>query len=175
MLASSRFPSPRLPSRPSRKRPLPISPLSEHSFDLQTMIRNSPNSLVTMLNNSRSSSSTSGSYGHLSAGTISTSTMTTSMGKRRISCVGGRNALESRSPSRHSTCWWSTCADILAKNHTSAHLRAAPRPTPVWKTLRLTYVPTLERNHMCVSTKAATRPFPTPQIGQNIRIAHIQM
>uniref|UniRef100_A0A665TQP9 C2H2-type domain-containing protein n=1 Tax=Echeneis naucrates TaxID=173247 RepID=A0A665TQP9_ECHNA len=68
---SSRFPSPRLPSRPSRKRPLPISPLSEHSFDLQTMIRNSPNSLVTMLNNSRSSSSTSGSYGHLSAGAIS--------------------------------------------------------------------------------------------------------
>uniref|UniRef100_A0A3Q3D355 GLI family zinc finger 3 n=1 Tax=Hippocampus comes TaxID=109280 RepID=A0A3Q3D355_HIPCM len=68
---SSRFPSPRVPSRPSRKRPLPISPLSEHSFDLQTMIRNSPNSLVTMLNNSRSSSSTSGSYGHLSAGAIS--------------------------------------------------------------------------------------------------------
>ncbi|XP_072307262.1 transcriptional activator GLI3 [Eucyclogobius newberryi] len=68
---NSRFPSPRLPSRPSRKRPLPISPLSEHSFDLQTMIRNSPNSLVTMLNHSRSSSSTSGSYGHLSAGAIS--------------------------------------------------------------------------------------------------------
>uniref|UniRef100_A0A3Q4AN38 C2H2-type domain-containing protein n=1 Tax=Mola mola TaxID=94237 RepID=A0A3Q4AN38_MOLML len=70
-MESSRFPSPRLTSRPSRKRPLPISPLSEHSFDLQTMIRNSPNSLVTMLNNSRSSSSTSGSYGHLSAGAIS--------------------------------------------------------------------------------------------------------
>ncbi|XP_062297136.1 transcriptional activator GLI3 [Scomber scombrus] len=70
-MENSRFPSPRLPSRPSRKRPLPISPLSEHSFDLQTMIRNSPNSLVTMLNNSRSSSSTSGSYGHLSAGAIS--------------------------------------------------------------------------------------------------------
>ncbi|XP_063768247.1 transcriptional activator GLI3 isoform X2 [Eleginops maclovinus] len=68
---NSRFPSPRLPTRPSRKRPLPISPLSEHSFDLQTRIRNSPNSLVTMLNNSRSSSSTSGSYGHLSAGAIS--------------------------------------------------------------------------------------------------------
>ncbi|KAG8009574.1 Zinc finger protein GLI3, partial [Nibea albiflora] len=68
---STRFSSPRLPSRPSRKRPLPISPLSDHSFDLQTMIRNSPNSLVTMLNNSRSSSSTSGSYGHLSAGAIS--------------------------------------------------------------------------------------------------------
>ncbi|XP_037613179.1 transcriptional activator GLI3 isoform X1 [Sebastes umbrosus] len=71
MCYDSRFSSPRLPSRPSRKRPLPISPLSEHSFDLQTMIRNSPNSLVTMLNNSRSSSSTSGSYGHLSAGAIS--------------------------------------------------------------------------------------------------------
>ncbi|XP_077480518.1 transcriptional activator GLI3 [Stigmatopora argus] len=67
----SRFSSPRLASRPSRKRPLPISPLSDHSLDLQTMIRNSPNSLVTMLNNSRSSSSTSGSYGHLSAGAIS--------------------------------------------------------------------------------------------------------
>uniref|UniRef100_H2T351 GLI family zinc finger 3 n=1 Tax=Takifugu rubripes TaxID=31033 RepID=H2T351_TAKRU len=70
-MESSRFSSPRLPSRPSRKRPLPISPLSEHSFDLQTMIRNSPNSLVNILNNSRSSSSTSGSYGHLSAGAIS--------------------------------------------------------------------------------------------------------
>ncbi|KAM8882442.1 transcriptional activator GLI3 isoform 1-T2 [Synchiropus picturatus] len=69
-MENSRFPSPRLPSRPSRKRPPPISPLSEHSFDLQTMIRNSPNSLVTMLN-SRSSSSTSGSYGHLSAGALS--------------------------------------------------------------------------------------------------------
>ncbi|XP_036377316.1 transcriptional activator GLI3 [Megalops cyprinoides] len=67
----SRFPSPRLSVRPSRKRTLPISPLSDHSFDLQTMIRTSPNSLVTILNNSRSSSSTSGSYGHLSAGAIS--------------------------------------------------------------------------------------------------------
>ncbi|CDQ59053.1 unnamed protein product [Oncorhynchus mykiss] len=69
--AGSRFPSPRLTARPSRKRALPISPLSEHSFDLQTMIRSSPNSLVTILNNSRSSSSTNGSYGHLSAGAIS--------------------------------------------------------------------------------------------------------
>ncbi|XP_073686639.1 transcriptional activator GLI3 [Garra rufa] len=69
---SSRFPSPRLTNRPSRKRPLPSSPsLSDPSFDLQAMIRTSPNSLVTILNNSRSSSSTSGSYGHLSAGTIS--------------------------------------------------------------------------------------------------------
>ncbi|XP_063063072.1 transcriptional activator GLI3 [Engraulis encrasicolus] len=67
---SSRFSSPRVPQRP-RKRALPISPLSDPSFDLQTMIRTSPNSLVTILNNSRSSSSTSGSYGHLSAGTIS--------------------------------------------------------------------------------------------------------
>ncbi|XP_064187042.1 transcriptional activator GLI3 isoform X2 [Anguilla rostrata] len=70
-MEGSRFPSPRLSARPSRKRALPISPLSDHSFDLQTMIRTSPNSLVTILNNSRSSSSTSGSYGHLSAGAIS--------------------------------------------------------------------------------------------------------
>uniref|UniRef100_A0A672L086 GLI family zinc finger 3 n=1 Tax=Sinocyclocheilus grahami TaxID=75366 RepID=A0A672L086_SINGR len=71
-METSRFPSPRLTNRPSRKRPLPSSPsLSDPSFDLQAMIRTSPNSLVTILNNSRSSSSTSGSYGHLSAGTIS--------------------------------------------------------------------------------------------------------
>uniref|UniRef100_A0A3P9H9M5 GLI family zinc finger 3 n=1 Tax=Oryzias latipes TaxID=8090 RepID=A0A3P9H9M5_ORYLA len=70
-MENSRFSSPRLTGRPSRKRPLPISPLSEHSFDLQ-MIRNSPTAIVnTLLNNSRSSSSTSGSYGHLSAGAIS--------------------------------------------------------------------------------------------------------
>lgn len=57
----------------------------------------------------------------------------------------------------------------------SCSLRVVPRPTPVWKTLRLTCAPTLERNHMCVNMKAATRPFPMPQIGQNIRIAHTQM
>ncbi|XP_073534320.1 transcriptional activator GLI3 isoform X2 [Phyllobates terribilis] len=70
-MESARFPSPRLAARPSRKRTLPISPLSDHSFDLQTMIRTSPNSLVTILNNSRSSSSASGSYGHLSASALS--------------------------------------------------------------------------------------------------------
>uniref|UniRef100_A0A8C5PCH4 GLI family zinc finger 3 n=1 Tax=Leptobrachium leishanense TaxID=445787 RepID=A0A8C5PCH4_9ANUR len=70
-IESSRFPSPRLSARPSRKRTLSISPLSDHSFDLQTMIRTSPNSLVTILNNSRNSSSASGSYGHLSASAIS--------------------------------------------------------------------------------------------------------
>ncbi|XP_061109491.1 transcriptional activator GLI3-like [Conger conger] len=61
----------RIPSRPSRKRPLPLSPLSDHSFNLQTMIRTSPSSLVSLLNSSRSSSSASGSYGHLSAGALS--------------------------------------------------------------------------------------------------------
>ncbi|KAM4688609.1 transcriptional activator GLI3 [Discoglossus pictus] len=70
-METSRFPSPRLTARPSRKRTLSISPLSDHSFDLQTMIRTSPNSLVTILNNSRSSSSASGSYGHLSASALS--------------------------------------------------------------------------------------------------------
>ncbi|KAI4880311.1 hypothetical protein NFI96_027663 [Prochilodus magdalenae] len=68
----SRFPSPRLLARQNRKRPLPVSPHSDSGFDLQTMIRTSPaNSLVTILNSSRPSTSTSGSYGHLSAGTIS--------------------------------------------------------------------------------------------------------
>ncbi|KAJ8397419.1 hypothetical protein AAFF_G00439680 [Aldrovandia affinis] len=70
-MEGSHFSGSRMTSRPSRKRPLPISPLSDNSFNLQTMIRTSPNSLVSILNSSRSSSSTSGSYGHLSAGAIS--------------------------------------------------------------------------------------------------------
>lgn len=69
-LAGSRFSSPKPGGRLSRKRGLSISPLSG-SFDIDAMIRNSPNSLVAYMNNSRSSSAASGSYGHLSAGTIS--------------------------------------------------------------------------------------------------------
>ncbi|KAK3562169.1 hypothetical protein QTP86_030167 [Hemibagrus guttatus] len=69
----SRFPSPRLTPRLSRKRALSISPLSDSSIDLQTMIRTSPNSLVAYINNSRSSSAASSSYGHLSVGGISPS------------------------------------------------------------------------------------------------------
>lgn len=66
----SRFSSPRLTPRLSRKRALSISPLSDASIDLQTMIRTSPNSLVAYINNSRSSSAASSSYGHLSVGGI---------------------------------------------------------------------------------------------------------
>ncbi|KAM4698520.1 zinc finger protein GLI2 [Rhinophrynus dorsalis] len=71
MVDVSRFSSPRVTPRLSRKRALSISPLSDASIDLQTMIRTSPNSLVAYINNSRSSSAASGSYGHLSAGAIS--------------------------------------------------------------------------------------------------------
>ena len=49
-----------------RKRALSASPFSD-MFDLNAMIRFSPNSLATLANASRSSSA-SGSYGHLSAG-----------------------------------------------------------------------------------------------------------
>ncbi|KAI1902093.1 hypothetical protein AGOR_G00041160 [Albula goreensis] len=70
-MEGSHFTGARISSRPSRKRPLSLSPLSDHSFNLQSMIRTSPKSLVGILNSSRSSSSTSGSYGHLSAGAIS--------------------------------------------------------------------------------------------------------
>ena len=66
--AVSRFSSPRLTPRLNRKRALSISPLSDASIDLQTMIRTSPNSLVAYINNSRSSSAASSSYGHLSVG-----------------------------------------------------------------------------------------------------------
>ncbi|XP_041937321.1 zinc finger protein GLI2-like [Alosa sapidissima] len=69
----SRFSSPRLTPRLSRKRALSISPLSDASIDLQTMIRTSPNSLVAYINNSRSNSAASSSYGHLSVGGISPS------------------------------------------------------------------------------------------------------
>lgn len=64
----SRFSSPRMTPRLSRKRALSISPLSDASIDLQTMIRTSPNSLVAYINNSRSSSAASSSYGHLVGG-----------------------------------------------------------------------------------------------------------
>ncbi|XP_067015349.2 transcriptional activator cubitus interruptus [Anabrus simplex] len=66
----SRLTSPRPSSlRQSRKRALSSSPYSD-SFDINSMIRFSPNSLVSIVNGSRSSSA-SGSYGHLSAGAIS--------------------------------------------------------------------------------------------------------
>ncbi|XP_067614368.1 transcriptional activator cubitus interruptus-like [Eurosta solidaginis] len=54
----------------SRKRALSSSPYSD-SFDINSMIRFSPNSLATLMNGSRSSSAASGTYGHLSAGTVS--------------------------------------------------------------------------------------------------------
>lgn len=65
--AGSRLTSPR--PRQSRKRALSSSPYSD-SFDINSMIRFSPNSLVSLVNGSRSSSA-SGSYGHLSAGALS--------------------------------------------------------------------------------------------------------
>ncbi|XP_077562638.1 transcriptional activator cubitus interruptus isoform X2 [Haemaphysalis longicornis] len=64
----SRLASPRAGAR-GRKRALSSSPYSE-TFDIGSMIRLSPNSLVSFMNGSRSSSA-SGSYGHLSAGTLS--------------------------------------------------------------------------------------------------------
>ncbi|KAH8278334.1 hypothetical protein KR026_009430, partial [Drosophila bipectinata] len=53
----------------SRKRALSSSPYSD-SFDINSMIRFSPNSLATFMNGSRGSSTASGSYGHISAGTL---------------------------------------------------------------------------------------------------------
>ncbi|XP_058810901.1 transcriptional activator cubitus interruptus-like isoform X2 [Phymastichus coffea] len=65
-LDGSRLGSPRASAiRASRKRALSSSPYSDR-FDLDSMIRFSPNSLASVINGSRSSSA-SGSYGHLSA------------------------------------------------------------------------------------------------------------
>nr|XP_023651022.1 zinc finger protein GLI1 [Paramormyrops kingsleyae]XP_023651023.1 zinc finger protein GLI1 [Paramormyrops kingsleyae] len=68
----SRFPTPRSMLRLSKKRALSISPLSDTSLDLQTVIRTSPNSLVAFVN-SRCGPNSAGSYGHLSVGTMSPS------------------------------------------------------------------------------------------------------
>ncbi|XP_055689934.1 transcriptional activator cubitus interruptus [Lutzomyia longipalpis] len=54
----------------SRKRPLSSSPYSD-SFDINSMIRFSPNSLAATLVGGSRASSAAGSYGHLSAGTLS--------------------------------------------------------------------------------------------------------
>ncbi|TRY97385.1 hypothetical protein DNTS_032901 [Danionella cerebrum] len=56
----------------SKKRALSISPLSDASLDLQTVIRTSPNSLMAFVN-ARCSPAGAGSYGHLSVATISPS------------------------------------------------------------------------------------------------------
>ncbi|KFV20289.1 hypothetical protein N340_07593, partial [Tauraco erythrolophus] len=63
----SRFSTPRGAGKLGKKRALSISPLSDSSIDLQTVIRTSPNSLVAFIN------SRCGSYGHLSISTISPS------------------------------------------------------------------------------------------------------
>lgn len=65
------FRSPSAGAVHGRKRPLSSSPYSD-SFDINSMIRFSPNSLTSIMNASRSSSAT-GSYGHLSAGAMSPS------------------------------------------------------------------------------------------------------
>ncbi|XP_056418516.1 zinc finger protein GLI1 isoform X2 [Hyla sarda] len=71
MAEGSRFSTPRNSVKLSKKRAMSISPLSDASIDLQTMIRTSPNSLVAFINSRCSSAN--GSYGHLSIGTISPS------------------------------------------------------------------------------------------------------
>ncbi|XP_026866742.2 zinc finger protein GLI1 isoform X1 [Electrophorus electricus] len=68
----SRFSTPRSVLKLSKKRALSISPLSDASVDLQTVIRTSPNSLVAFVN-SRCGQNPASSYGHLSVGAMSPS------------------------------------------------------------------------------------------------------
>lgn len=65
------FPPPRSAVKLTKKRALSISPLSDASLDLQTVIRTSPSSLVAFINSR--CASPGGSYGHLSIGTMSPS------------------------------------------------------------------------------------------------------
>ncbi|XP_052415561.1 zinc finger protein GLI1 isoform X2 [Carassius gibelio] len=69
---ASCFSTPRSMLKLSKKRALSISPLSDASVDLQTVIRTSPNSLVAFVN-SRCGPNAAGSYGHLSLGSMSPS------------------------------------------------------------------------------------------------------
>ncbi|XP_067314811.1 zinc finger protein GLI1 [Pseudorasbora parva] len=69
---ASCFSTPRSMLKLSKKRALSISPLSDASVDLQTVIRTSPNSLVAFVN-SRCGQNAASSYGHLSVGTMSPS------------------------------------------------------------------------------------------------------
>ena len=62
------FPPPRSAVKLTKKRALSISPLSDASLDLQTVIRTSPSSLVAFINSR--CASPGGSYGHLSIGTM---------------------------------------------------------------------------------------------------------
>lgn len=71
-----------------RKRSLSISPSSSDGFDINTIIRSSPTSLVAYLSGSRCSSSSSisscpGAYGHLTA-------RSSSVGSPRSGCMGHR-------------------------------------------------------------------------------------
>uniref|UniRef100_A0A3B4G7F9 GLI family zinc finger 1 n=1 Tax=Pundamilia nyererei TaxID=303518 RepID=A0A3B4G7F9_9CICH len=68
----SRFSTPRSMLKLSKKRALSISPLSDASVDLQTVIRTSPNSLVAFVN-SRCNPNGASSYGHLSVSAMSPS------------------------------------------------------------------------------------------------------
>ncbi|XP_003451872.1 zinc finger protein GLI1 isoform X2 [Oreochromis niloticus] len=68
----SRFSTPRSMLKLSKKRALSISPLSDASVDLQTVIRTSPNSLVAFVN-SRCNPNGTSSYGHLSVSAMSPS------------------------------------------------------------------------------------------------------
>ncbi|XP_028855201.1 zinc finger protein GLI1 isoform X2 [Denticeps clupeoides] len=68
----SRFSTPRSMLKLTKKRALSISPLSDASVDLQTVIRTSPNSLVAFVN-SRCGPNGASSYGHLSVGAMSPS------------------------------------------------------------------------------------------------------
>ncbi|XP_016097270.1 zinc finger protein GLI1-like isoform X1 [Sinocyclocheilus grahami] len=69
---ASCFSTPRSMLKLSKKRALSISPLSDASVDLQTVIRTSPNSLVAFVN-SRCGPNAASSYGHLSVGGMSPS------------------------------------------------------------------------------------------------------
>ncbi|KAM6233450.1 LOW QUALITY PROTEIN: zinc finger protein GLI1 [Porphyrio hochstetteri] len=68
-IPGSRFSTPRgAGGKLGKKRALSISPLSDSSLDLQTIIRTSPNSLVAFINSRCASAA--GSYGHLSISTL---------------------------------------------------------------------------------------------------------
>lgn len=90
------FSSPRSAVKLTKKRALSISPLSDASLDLQTVIRTSPSSLVAFINSR--CTSPGGSYGHLSISTMRCSQL---RAKRPLKPLP--KSIKSLKPSNHLT------------------------------------------------------------------------
>ncbi|XP_042200097.1 zinc finger protein GLI1-like [Callorhinchus milii] len=166
-----RFSTPRNVLKVSKKRALSISPLSDSSIDLQTVIRTSPNSLVAFINNSRCSSAASGSYGHLSVSAISPAcgfahTMSNPVSKHQpflIQQPGVTSSIGHTQPLSHPSLLCSTRQhqfggpEMLA----SPHLHRTPKPCQMKVEASVTSTMDLLNNGKCLEEGDVSSPAST--------------